>query len=205
MKKILSFAVLVAISLHVNAQNRVNFGVKAGANFSTLSNLSKSEMLPGFYVGAVSEIKFTEKFSFQPELVYSSQGAKNVYSETIANVTASHHNHDKLAYVNVPLLAKYFVTKSLSVELGPQLGFLFKATNKDEITIGGTKTNQDKDFKNEVNTFDFGVAAGLSYDVSNGFFIGARYNFGLANVGKTNQYYSQSKNGVTQLGVGYKF
>ncbi len=200
---ILSFIVLLGYS--VNAQQEVKFGPKAGVNFSTLSNVSKAKMLTGFYVGAVAEIKFSEKFSIQPELVYSSQGAKNDYTETIAGISTHHHNHDKVEYINIPILAKYYIYNGLSVELGPQFGFLVKAESKDEISANGTTFENKRDFKNEVNSFDFGIGAGLAYDLSNGFFVNARYNFGLTKVGKSDQYYKDSKNGVTQIGVGYKF
>ena len=56
-----------------------------------------------------------------------------------------------------------------------------------------------------MNSFDFGIGAGLAYDLSNGFFVNARYNFGITKVGKSNDYYRDSRNGVTQVGVGYKF
>lgn len=205
MKNILSIAALLALSFNALAQQEVKFGAKAGVNFATLSNVSKAEMLPGFYVGAVAEFKFTEKLSFQPELVYSSQGAKNVYSETLSDVTSDHHNHDKIAYINIPLLAKYYFTKGLSVELGPQFGLLVQADNKDKITINGSESKQNRDFKDEVNSFDFAIAAGLAYDISSSLFVNARYNYGVTNVGKSNQYYDASKNRVTQVGLGYKF
>lgn len=205
MKNILSIAALLAISFHVNAQENVKFGVKAGANFSTLSNVTKAEMLPGFYAGAVAEIKLSKAFSFQPELVYSSQGAKNVYSETVGGVTVNHSNQDKLGYINVPLLAKYYITKSFSAEVGPQLGFMVSAQNNDKVTTNNVEVRENRSFKDEVKSFDFGIGAGLSYDVIKGFFVNARYNFGLTKVGKANEYYSQSKNGITQVGIGYKF
>ena len=203
MKNILSILALMAMGYQANAQEHFKIGAKAGVNFSTLSNVSKGEMLPGFYVGAVSEIKFTEKFSFQPELVYSSQGVKNVYSETIAGVTSNHHNHDKLGYINLPLLAKYYFTKGLSVELGPQFGLLLKATNKDEVTTDGVEVKEDRDFKNEVNTFDFGIGAGLAYDLSNGFFVNARYNLGLTNLAPNAN--DKVSNRVLSFGVGFQF
>lgn len=205
MKKILPIAALIAISFTSTAQQKFKFGPKAGVNFSTLSKVAKAEMLPGFYVGAVAEIKFSEKFSFQPELVYSSQGAKNIYSETLSGTTVHHHNHDKIEYINIPLLAKYYFTKAFSIELGPQFGLLIEAKNKDEVSTNGVEVKQNRNFKHEVNSFDFGIGAGLAYDFSNGFFVNTRYNLGLSKVGRTNQYYSESTNGVTQLGIGYKF
>lgn len=204
MKKILLFSLFV-IGYSANAQQEVKFGPKAGVNFSSLSNATKAKVLTGFYVGAVAEIKFTENFSVQPELVYSSQGAKNDYSETILGIVSHHHNHDKLEYINIPILAKYYIYNGLSVELGPQFSFLVKAESKDEVSVNGTSIKNDRDFKNEVNSFDFGIGAGLAYDLSNGFFVNARYNFGTTKVGKSNEYYKDSRNGVTQVGIGYKF
>jgi len=187
------------------AQQEVKFGPKAGVNFSTLTNTTKAKMLTGFYFGGVAEIKFTDKFSVQPEIVYSSQGAKNDYHQTEGLVSVHHHNHDKLEYINIPIIAKYYVYQGLSIEFGPQFSFLTKAESKDDVTINNATTEFKRDFKNEVNSFDFGVGIGLSYDLTNGFFANARYNFGLTSVGKSNQYYKDSKNGVTQIGVGYKF
>lgn len=205
MKKTLSIAALIAISFCANAQQQVKIGPKAGVNFSTLSNLSKTKTLTGFYVGAVAELKLTEKFSLQPELVYSSQGTKNVYSETSSGTDVHHHNHDILSYINVPVMGKYFLTNSFSIELGPQFGLLVKAENKDKITTNGVEVKENRDFKDEVNSFDFGIGAGLAYDLPNGFFVNARYNYGLTNVGKSDQYYGDSKNRVMQFGVGFKF
>lgn len=201
MKNVLSIAAIMAASFYANAQQQLKFGPKAGVNFSNLSNVSKAKMLTGFYVGAVAEIKLNEKFSLQPELVYSSQGAENVYSEN----AVQHHNHDIVSYINIPVMGKYFLTNSFSIELGPQFGFLVMAENKDKITTNGVEVKENNDFKNEVNSFDFAIGAGLAYDLSNGFFVNTRYNYGITNVGKSDRYYSDSKNRVIQLGVGYKF
>ena len=203
MKRIILLSI-VLFGYSVNAQQEFKFGPKAGVNLSTLSNSPKAKMLIGFYVGVVAEIKFDDKFSIQPELIYSSQGAKYDYSVSLGNISGTIFQ-EKLEYINIPILAKYYIYNGLSVELGPQFGFLVKAESKDEISANGTTFENKRDFKNEVNSFDFGIGAGLAYDLSNGFFVNARYNFGLTKVGKSDQYYKDSKNGVTQIGVGYKF
>lgn len=205
MKNILSLAALIAFSFCAKAQQQIKIGPKAGVNFSTLSDLSKAKTLTGYYVGAVAEVKLADKFSIQPELVFSSQGAKNIYSEVVLGDIVNHHNHDVINSINLPILGKYFVTNSLSIELGPQFGLLVKAENQDKITINGEEIKENRDFKDELNLFDFGIAAGLAYDLTNGLFVNARYNYGLTNVGKTGEYYGDSKNRVIQLGVGFKF
>src|SRR5690606_11031273 len=127
------------------------------------------------------------------------------YSETVMGITAKHHNHDKLDYINIPLLAKYYIMNGFSVEFGPQFGFLIKAESKDEISVNNAITETTRDFKNEVNSFDFGIGAGLAYDLPSGLFINARYNLGVTKVGKSGEYYKDATNTVIQAGVGYKF
>mgnify|MGYP003544071598 CR=1 FL=1 len=66
--------------------------------------------------------------------------------------------------------------------------------------------NNLSDIKKYTNSFDFGIGAGLAYDLANGFFANARYNFGLTDVAKEKEEGSKSvNNGVIQVGVGYKF
>lgn len=198
MKKIYTIAAIFAIGFSANAQQEVKYGPKAGVNFATVSNVENSKMLTGFYVGAVAEIKFNDKFSVQPELVYSAQGVKQEFSETFMGVTMSYKNTTKLDYINIPILAKYYIVEGFSVEAGPQFSFLVKAEDKSE--------GQKEDIKKYTNSFDFGIGAGLAYDLANGFFANARYNFGLSDIAKEKENGSKSvKNGVIQVGVGYKF
>lgn len=196
MKKVFTIAALIAISINANAQQEVKFGPKAGLNFATVSNIDNSKMLTGFYVGAVAEIKFNDKFSVQPELMYSAQGVKQNFSDTFMGVTVSYNNTLKLDYINIPILAKYYVADGFSVEAGPQFGFLVKAESKSE--------GEKFDMKDSTKSFDFGIGAGVAYDLANGFFANARYNFGLTDVAKDNEG-DAAKNGVIQVGVGYKF
>jgi len=200
MKKIFTAVALIAIGFCANAQQEVKFGPKAGVNFANLSNLDDSKMLTGFYVGAVAEIKFSEKFSVQPELLYSAQGAKIEFSESILK----YENTLNFDYISIPIMAKYYIYEGLSVEAGPQFNFLVKAQNKQEVSGGGISASTKTDTKDITKSFDFGLGLGLAYDLSNGFFANARYNFGMSDIVKDNNGKSVN-NGVFQIGVGYKF
>ncbi len=197
-KSFLTLLGLVAISTTAVAQQEVKFGPKAGVNISNLSGMDDSEMRIGFHVGAVAEIKFNEKFSLQPELLYSTQGAKS----TVLGVETKANND----YINVPIMAKYYIVEGFSAELGPYVGFLMKSEVK-----AGDNTMDSKDFYKSV---DFGLGVGLAYDMPMGFFVGARLNVGLS---KVNEDISTGNGNVTietddiknmpviQVGVGYKF
>ena len=183
MKKILLLAVVTVLGFtNVNAQE-IKFGAKGGLNFATISgdNTNGIDAVTSFNFGVLSEISISDKFSFQPELMYSGQGY-SFNDNTIA-----------LSYLNVPLMGKYYVTKGLSVEAGPQIGFLLAAKNE--------KT----DVKDSFNTVDFGVNFGLGYKLENGLNFGVRYNLGLTDINNLEGYSAKNKNGVFQLSVGYFF
>lgn len=201
MKKItLTLLGLVAFSTSALAQQEVKFGPKAGVNFANLSGADDSEMKIGFHVGAVAEIKFNDKFSIQPEVVYSTQGAK--FSQTLP-IIGEVESTIKNDYINVPIMAKYYFIEGFSVELGPQIGFLMKSEAES-----GDNTIDTKD---AYKSIDFGLGVGLAYDLPMGLFVGARYNLGLSkvnedvSVGDISVETDDIKNGVIQVGVGYKF
>ncbi len=201
-KSFLTLLGLVAVSTTAVAQQEVKFGPKAGVNFANLSGMDDSEMKIGFHVGFVAEIKFNEKFSVQPEVLYSTQGAK--YSSTVIPL-GTIEGEVKNDYINIPIMAKYYIVEGFSAELGPYVGFLMKS----ESEIG----NFSGDSKDAYKSVDFGLGVGLAYDMPMGFFVGARYNLGLSKAnediaagnGNVTVQTDDLKNGVIQVGVGYKF
>jgi hypothetical protein len=183
MKKILLLAVLTVLGFtNVNAQ-KIKFGAKGGLNFASISgdNTQGSDLVTAFNFGVLSEIPISDTFSFQPELMYSGQGY-SFNDNTIA-----------LSYLNIPLMGKYYLTKGLSIEAGPQLGFLLSAKN------------ETTDVKDSFNPFDFGVNFGLGYKLDNGLNFGVRYNMGLTDINDLPNSSSNNKNSVFQLSVGYFF
>jgi len=184
MRKVVLITVMIVLGLlNVNAQD-FNLGVKGGLNFATLTGGNSSEFgwTTDFNLGVMAEIKISDKFSLQPELMYSGQGyGSSVESEGII----------ALNYLNVPLISKYYVTKGLSIEAGPQVGFLLS-------TKGGTQ-----DYKDRFKTTDFGVNFGLGYKFDNGINFSVRYNLGLTNINNTDGISGKNKNGVLQISIGY--
>ena len=77
MKKIvLSIAAMLVFGF-ANAQD-VRFGVKGGLNIATLTgDVQDASTKVGFHVGGFAEIKVSDKFAVQPELLFSTQGAKS--------------------------------------------------------------------------------------------------------------------------------
>jgi len=201
MKKLLFIAVFTAVGL-MSANAQTSFGVKAGVNLANgAGDVEEADTKLGLHIGGFAEFMFTEKFAFQPELLYSMQGYK--YEEDIEVGDGSSVNVEdkiKLDYINIPLIFKYYVTEGLAIEAGPQVGFLVSA--KEELEGGGE--SEEFDIDEAYNSLDYGVNFGLSYSLDMGVMFGARYYYGIADIDDTSDDFDE-KNSVIQLSVGYKF
>lgn len=201
MKKNMLTAVAVIVFAFSNAQ-QTKFGVKGGINLATIAgDIENTSSKVGFHVGGFAEFKLSDKFSIQPEVLYSTQGTKekgNDYGSS-GEVSEIELNY-KFAYLNIPILAKYYVAEKFSLEAGPQIGFVVSA--KGEYTQAGR--SEEGDIKKDYETIDFGLDFGAGYDFTENISVGLRYNLGLTNLLK---YADDSKmhNSVFSLSVGYKF
>lgn len=191
-KLLLSAAIAIFAMANVNAQG-VKFGAKAGLNLANIGgDIEENKGIIGFHVGGVAEISFSEKFSLQPELLFSAQGTK--FEEGGDKLTM------KLNYISIPVMAKYYVADGLSLEAGPQIGIL--ASAKAKYDIGGE--SETEDIKDNFESLDLGLNFGLGYKLDSGLNFAARYNLGLANIAKDSGD-DKINNGVFQISVGFMF
>ena len=198
MKKRSILFVLLFVGFFSNAQN-ISFGFKGGLNLASVygDNSDKTEMRIGVHLGVMSEFKLTNKFSIQPELVYSQQGVNQDVFFTLLQDTVAPEITLKARYnyLNLPIIAKYYVTEGFSIELGPQVGFLVSAKQE-----GG---GQELDVKDGVKNIDFGVGIGFGYKFSSGLNFSARYTAGVSNINDVDGISDENTNGVIQVSVGY--
>lgn len=188
MKKILLITVFLCATVSLFAQS--SYGVKAGFNASNIGADYDGNMKIGIYVGVFSEFDISNQFSIQPEVVYSRQGAS----------LAGESNHKiRLNYINIPVLAKYYVMDEWSFEAGPQLGVLLTA--KSCTSSDGVKTKEK--INNLFSTLDFGLALGTSYLFMDNIGASLRYNIGISNISSVNGL--TMRNGVLQLGAFVQF
>lgn len=145
--------------------NRLDFGIKAGANYSNFTNADfKSDALTGFHAGGIVTFRMTDNLFIQEEFLFSYQGAK-IKDGVFAGQDIKNY------YISVPILLKYRTNFGLYLEAGPQFSGLAKE-DTDNLPV-------DKFAKK----LDLGAAAGIGYQSSTGFGIGARYLAGLSSVG----------------------
>jgi opacity protein-like surface antigen len=202
MKKLFLAAFAVFAFASVNAQE-VKFGAKAGVNFASIGGDAEDmDSRTSFHLGGVAEIVLSDKFSVQPELLYSSQGAKSEYTEDFGEFGSfTVEEKLKLDYLSLPIMAKYYVAEGFSLEAGPQIGFLLSANA--EVEVDGE--SEDADVKDEFKGIDFGLGFGAGYKLDSGLNFALRYNLGLSNIAEDTEGDFSIQNNVFQISVGYMF
>jgi hypothetical protein len=193
MKK--AFILLIALCsvLAVNAQKTkreegIKLGIKGGLNVANvMGDVKDVGIRTSINIGLLAEIIVNDKFSIQPELLYSGQGASD---------TSESGGRTKLDYVLLPVLAKFPIATGLSIEAGPQLGFLVSAKYKDN-DVNAT-------VKDSYKTIDFALDAGLEYELKSGVIFQGRYNLGLTNINNLDNN-ARVSNAVIQVSIGYLF
>ncbi len=180
------------------------FGIKGGANLANLivrgdaaNNSYETNRKTSFYGGLFANIPMGGMFRFQPEVLYSSQGAKVVNAFTAGTVQGTDRFEQDLGYIAVPLMVQVQAPGGFFIEAGPQVSYLV-SDKRNESSV-----RPELDF----DRVDVAGAAGLGYLSRVGLGINARYNFGLANIindGDSKEGL-EMKNSVIQVGLVYQF
>jgi opacity protein-like surface antigen len=216
MKKIL-FASALALFTAANAQT--TFGLKGGF---ALSKLTSNEDLDafegvdgglkskaGFYVGALVEHKFNNKFAVQGEVQYANLGGKAEVSMSGITVTENFN----LNRIVIPVSARYYATPDFAVYAGPFVSI--KTGTKVNIDVSGATADPqllneaesflEESFDDGLKSAEFGLFLGADYNVYKGLFVDARYSFGLSNMIKDPVADEKMRMNFFQIGIGYKF
>lgn len=184
--------IIVTVAFFASATafaQKFELGAKAGANISNFTGTGswqnvKTRALVGYHFGGFISFFVGNNFAIQPELLFSSQGAK---FESAGQTT-----NQKVSYINVPVLLKYRSAGGFYLEAGPQIGF---KTGESSASVDSL-----------AKSTDFSIAGGIGYHSKIGIGIGARYTAGISKVGDfkpANGINPDYKNGVFQLSIFY--
>lgn len=216
MKKVFLFIAMITMSVSGNAQsfsddddsgerrsyrdkrqNVVSLGIKAGANFSTMSKYDDVDLGlksgVGFEAGAVIAAHFGKrtKGSDPGTGLIGVQLEPSFVQHTIKTNT----DDIKLSYFEVPILLKIYVTPNFNIEVGPNLCGTLSASPdyiyQDNVRIA----------TGDIKGFDVKACVGASYEMKNGLYGSLRYNLGTSEVAKN----FSSKVSAISVSVGYKF
>lgn len=156
----------------------------------------------GFVVGAEAEYQASRQFALSAGVLYSMQGAEfSAYHSDKMDITDVRM---KLGYINIPIIANYYVAKGLALRAGLQPGFCVSKDAKANLSarveegqyVAGAMSKPD------VSTLDLSVPVGISYEYK-GVTVGATYNIGVTNISGDSRKPS-FRNNVFQFTLGYK-
>jgi hypothetical protein len=200
MKKIL-IAVVCSLPLFAQAQE-FHGGIKGGLNLTNLyiDDVSDENARLGFNAGVFGQWELAEAFGIQPEILYSSKGAKAEYDI----VGFEGENKFNLSYIDVPILAVFKIGESFEIHAGPYFSYLLGANISTDGDLGEGVDEVDKDNLSET---DFGLSGGVAFG-SEQTKVGLRYNHGLKEVADSDAartLLGDAKNSALQLYVSFGF
>ncbi len=198
MKKIMMIAAMMVATVAAKAQFEPGtFSLQPKVGFALTEISAKdAKFKPGMVAGFEGQYQINNWFGLSAGLLYTQEGTKVKDSDLKFN----------MEYLNIPVMAKFYVTKGLSLNAGLQLGFM----TKGKVKGGG----YDVDIKSFCNKTDLSIPLSIAYEFTNGLSLEARYTGGLTNVlkdevikeaGMTYKMEKDNKNEVFMLTVGYKF
>lgn len=199
MKKILMMAAMMVVTVAAKAQfapGTWTLQPKVGIELTEIS-ADDAKFKFGLGAGVEGQYQINKWFGVSAALMYQQQGTKVKDSNYKIN----------LGYINVPVMAKFYVTKGLSLNAGMQIGFLTSC----KVDNGNVEASA-KEYANKV---DFSIPLSVAYELPMGLTFEARYTTGLTNVFKDSYFFdgpasdadkiAYDKNEVLMLTVGYKF
>ena len=149
-------------------------GVKAGLNFSNVTNTSSinHSSETGYNVGIFLAPKSKSILSSKTELILSKQGYN--YSTSTQGGSAD------LLYIMLPTYMCINITRFFQIHIGAQMAYLINA-KADSTTTSGS-TDPFTDAMQYYNRFDYGLGGGVEVHPFKGLLIGARMNISLADL-----------------------
>lgn len=225
MKKIaFTFFALVFAVMYSQAQVQVKYGIRAGANVSTwqgetvqsLSNILdatngsvSTQSKFGYHAGVYTSFQFGDHFAIEPGIQYSLKGAElngkltgeaGVFDILNANARFRVQSH----YIEMPVLAKVYLTEGFHIFAGPQVGYL--VDNKLDArasVLGFSAFNRTFDINKGFQKWDFSGVAGVGYKFTNGVNVMAAYDYGFQRI-DANQSFN-TYNRALKFSLGYEF
>ncbi len=225
MKKI-TYAGILLLTLFASramAQtNPVRFGIRAGLNVAdwqgqatqSVSGLlgltngyANKQTRQGFHAGVYASIPLSEQFSLEPGLQYSQKGTQlrgNFSSQALEILNVNTTVTSQAAYLDVPVLARFYVTKGFNIYAGPQVSFLLSnKINTRASVLGFSVLNRDFNVSNSIRPVDVALVGGIGYRFENGFNLGFGYDYGLNTLDQRGNF--NTYNRVVKASIGFEF
>lgn len=179
MKNIISL-LIIFFCVANSTFSQIEFGIIAGPNYSiaqfidknssfSSNNTEKQNFLLGIHAGVLLSSKFNDRFSMEANILYNQKGYRfrDMYSEASGKVLL--HN------INLPIVMGYQISKKMTIQLGPEIGYL--VSPKIKILL----INQD--FPNFYDrNFSLAGLTGINYAFTDHLELGLRYIHGVTQI-----------------------
>ncbi len=234
-RKVFFLIVLLTIT-SIQIQGQIHFGIKGGinvSNFHVKADKDIDDILfylnqTNFHMGFLTEIQINNKFSIQPELLFSAKGAihkacvESVRINPIPGYMAPSKDISKatysIYYIELPIYFKTMFEAGKSgdftIGIGPYVSYGIRGRNKGDAIVDTshpTEINWDRDlfvggdFYNAfLKHFDVGLSGFVGYELDMGIFTTISYDMGLYNIKKNNDNIKLN-NRTFSVSIGYKF
>ena len=220
-KRIALVAIMMMVVLGASAQyepGKWSMQIKFGFGASQLTNMEKIPMDEGKMsaqwkssstIGLDVEYQVSKLLGLSLGVNRTNQGGGWENFTDASNIKYEDPRID-LDYINVPLIANFYVYKGLALKAGLQAGFLvdadFVMMTKSNYEGRDLSLESTLEMDKDCQKVDFSIPVGISYEFRSHFVLDARYNIGLTKVNKESIFGSKdSKNGVLMFTFGYKF
>ena len=182
MKKI-ALLVLAGLSFSFAQAQGVQFGLKAGVNYSNLAgDLQEEDMFQnklGFVGGVTANLPLSSDgfLNLAPELLYSSKGYQYQDDEiTVGTEVWKYKGDVSFNYIDLPVMLRVNAG-GLFFEGGPVASYLLDIKDKTEVKMGNNDYEDVKIIdKGDAADFEIGYAAGLGFKAPMGIILNLRYN-----------------------------
>lgn len=155
-------AVFLIQTQTVSAGSRFHYGARAGLNGSWIT-ASGSDPRFDFVGGAFATIPLSDRFSIQPEVLYTRKGGKD--SQLIPYIELNLTADFRFEYIEVPLLLRYSFGTNAQMSpylyAGPSIAFNLSSNVRLETELGQAQI----DIVNMKST-DIGLTVGGGTDVA---------------------------------------
>ena len=175
------FLMVVVIVLSTSQTNLFaqegKFGVKGGLNLSSLyiDEVDDENPRVGFHAGLYSQMPLGEFLALQPELLFTTKGAKGEYNISFFNG----ENEFNLHYIELPLLLVFDIADVFELHGGAYGAYLAGANISTDGDFGSAREELDRD---NFSSFDYGFAFGFGLNLNESLQVGARYSAGLREI-----------------------
>ena len=182
------------------------FGIKVGVNIPTSNAIINPNAIlntsppsspltqsgaSGYHAGIFAKFKFAF-IGISPELQYSFQ----IIDFEDPNIIDPNSSQES-AYLDLPIMLRFYLPGYLNFQLGPQFGYLVSAK---QITHSN---DNELDIKDELLNSNISVNLGIGWDLPFGLDVYGRYNIGISDVNDPTSASTAIQNSMIQISLAY--